>query len=331
MLIYTKLDMLKPRIQKTFLSDNNMTVEKLIIIGSGPAALTAAIYAARAGLNPLVIEGPQPGGQLMGTSYVENWPGIESILGPQLMLDMRKHAEKFGARFTAETVIALSSAQQPFTIITQKNTHFYAHSIILATGAHHKKLNCPGESEYWTKGVSNCAVCDGAFFRDKKVIVIGGGDSAMEDASFMTNFTDHITIIHILDKLTASHAMQERILKNPKISILYESSVKSILGDGNRVTGIEVADKKTGVVRQIEADAVFVAIGLAPNSNFIKGSVDLLENGYVKVENHTKTSVEGIFVAGDVADYRYRQAVTAAGSGCMAALDAERYLKTKGL
>ncbi len=308
-----------------------MTAEKLIIIGSGPAALTAAIYAARAGLNPLVLEGPQPGGQLMGTSYVENWPGIESILGPQLMLDMRKHAEKFGTRFISETAQSLSSEKQPFSITTQKNAVFHAHTIIVATGAHHKKLNCPGESEYWTKGVSNCAVCDGAFFRDKKVIVVGGGDSAMEDASFMTNFTDNITIIHILDKLTASLAMQERVLKNPKISIRYESAVKSILGDGNRVTGIEVLDKKTGTTEQLEADAVFYSNRTCPNSQFLKGQVGLHENGYIKVENHTKTSVEGIFVVGDVADYRYRQAITAAGSGCMAALDAERYLKTKGL
>ncbi len=308
-----------------------MHYEKLIILGSGPAALTAALYAARAGLNPLIIEGPKPGGQLMNTTAVENWPGIQSIMGPELMFTMRAHAQKFGTRFLSESATHISKHDNIITIQTNKNKQLSCHSLIIATGASHKKLGCPGEDTYWTKGVSNCAVCDGAFYRDKHVVIVGGGDTAMEDASFMTNFTEKITIVHILDKLTASHSMQQRVLSNPKIHILYSSTVTAIQGNDTHVTHVEIKNTQTHTVTQLTADAVFVAIGLTPQTTPFKGTIDLLDNGYIAVTNATHTSVPGIFVAGDVADFRYRQAITSAGTGCMAALDAEKYLKELGI
>lgn len=303
-----------------------MQDEKLVIIGSGPAGYTAAIYAARADLNPLIIEGPVPGGQLMGTTYVENWPGIKQILGPQLMMQLREHALSFGARTLAEEVISVDFNQHPFLIKTAKNT-LRTQSVIIATGATPKKLGCPGEAEYWGKGVTTCAVCDGAFYKNKRVVIVGGGDTAMEDASFMTNFTDQITLVHILPNLTASHAMQQRVLNNPKINILYESTVTAIEGNGQQVTSLIIKNQKTGQTTQLPTDAVFIAVGLAPNTTIFKGQLDLAKNGYIITQEHTKTSIPGVFVAGDVADFRYRQAITSAGSGCMAALDAERYLK----
>ena len=301
---------------------------KLIIIGSGPAGLTAAVYAARANLKPLMIQGKNPGGQLMNTSYVENWPGETSILGPQLMIKMQAHATHFGTQALEEAVATADFSKKPFALTTDRGTTLTADAIIIATGASSKKLGCPGESEYWGKGVTTCAVCDGAFYKDKPVIIVGGGDTAMEDASFMLNFTDDITIIHILDKLTASHAMQERVIDNPKIKIVYNSTVSKMKGNGNHVTHAVVTDQKTGQTRDIPADAIFVAIGLNPNVGPFKGQVELNKFGFIEVKDHTQTSVPGVFVAGDVADYRYRQAITSAGAGCMAALDAERYLKS---
>lgn len=301
--------------------------EKLIILGSGPAALTAAIYAARAQLNPLIIEGPKPGGQLMGTTYVENWPGNERILGPQLIQNMRDHAKAIGTRFLQDEVIKIDITA-PFTLTTNKH-HLNADALIIATGATPKRLHCQGEDLYWGKGVTTCAVCDGAFYKDKKVIIIGGGDSAMENASFMTNFTKDITIIHILDTLTASKAMQERIIRNPSIKILYSSTVSEISGDGEHVTTVRVKNNITHTEEELSTNAVFVAIGLIPNTSIFKGLLELTPYGYVKQISHTETSVPGIFAAGDVIDSRYRQAITSAGSGCMAALDAERYLNEK--
>lgn len=306
---------------------NNATIEKLIIIGSGPAGLTAGIYASRANLHPLIIEGKAPGGQLMGTSYVENWPGQKSILGPQLMMQMRDHAQHFGTRFLSEEITKVDFTQSPFTLWTTKNKELKAHCVIIATGAIPNRLNVPGESEYWGKGVTTCAVCDGAFYPDKKIIIIGGGDTAMEDASFMTKFTDKITIIQIEDKLTACAAMQKRVLENPKINIIYSSTVTEFKGNGSHVTHAVVSNKKTGEQQTIEADGAFLAIGLRPNTVPFKGQIELNGWGYIQVTNHTQTSIPGIFAAGDVEDYRYRQAITSAGSGCMAALDAERYLK----
>ncbi|MEX0849173.1 MAG: thioredoxin-disulfide reductase [Candidatus Dependentiae bacterium] len=302
------------------------TIEQLIIIGSGPAGLTAAIYAARANLHPLVIEGSKPGGQLMGTTVVENWPGTASIMGPKLMMDMKEHAKSFGTRFQSGDVTKVDFKQRPFIVTTNKDKTFKAHSVIVATGATPKRLRVPGEDEHWGKGVTTCAVCDGAFYNDKPVIIVGGGDTAMEDASFMTKFTDKITIVHILDKLTASAAMQKRVIDNPKINIIYNSTVTEIFGNDNGVTSATITHQQTNEKTKLDANAVFVAIGYKPNTNIFENQLELDDWGYLKITDNTKTSVEGVFSAGDVADYRYRQAITSAGSGCMAALDAERWL-----
>jgi thioredoxin reductase (NADPH) len=301
-------------------------VHKLIIVGSGPAGLTAAIYAARANLEPIVIDGDTPGGQLIKTSYVENWPGEKSILGPQLMMNMRDHAKQFGTQFVAGNVTQVDFSQSPFSIIVDDKKSLQAHAIIIATGATPKRLGVPGEDQYWGKGVTTCAVCDGAFYKDRKVVVVGGGDTAMEDASFLKKFTKDITIIHILDKFTASHAMQERVINDPDIKVYYSSTVTEIHGDNQKVTGVTVTDQSNGTTMQLEADGVFVAIGLSPNSAPFKEYITCNKGGWIEVTDQTRSNVEGVFVAGDVHDYRYRQAVTAAGAGCMAALDAERYL-----
>lgn len=305
----------------------NETIHKLIIIGAGPAGLTAAVYAGRANLKPLVIEGKNPGGQLMGTTFVENWPGEIKILGPKLMSNMKEQAAHYGATFLDQEIESVDFSKRPFTLTTNQAEVLKAHSIIIATGAIPKRLNCPGESEYWGKGVTICAVCDGAFYPDKSVVIVGGGDTAMEDASFMLNYTNKITLIHILDKLTASHAMQERIINNPAINIIYNSTVSEIKGDGNHVSEIIVTNQQTHEKTTLKIDGVFIAVGLKPNTLPFKGHITLNEQGYILLEKNTHTSVPGIFAAGDVHDFQYRQAITSAGAGCMAALDAERYLK----
>jgi thioredoxin reductase (NADPH) len=302
-------------------------VHNLIIIGSGPAGLTASIYAARANLNPLLIEGKKPGGQLMTTTIVENWPGNTQIMGPELMKNMRDHAAAYGTQFIPGDIVSVDFTKKPFTLIDHKDNHYQSNAVIIATGATPKRLGCPGEDTYWGKGVTTCAVCDGAFYKDVPVVIIGGGDTAMEDASFMLNYTNDITIVHILDAFTASHAMQERVVNNPHIKKIFNSTVTEIKGDGNKVTGVLISNQKTGKAQEIPANGVFVAIGLRPNTKPFEGHIELLANGYIKVFSHTKTSVSGVFAAGDVQDYRYRQAITSAGAGCMAALDAERYLK----
>ncbi len=299
---------------------------QLIIIGSGPAGLTAAIYAARANLNPLIIEGSMPGGQLINTSLVENWPGEKSIMGPQLMMKMKEQAQALGTEFLPQSITQVDFSKKPFTLTTDKDKKLEAEVVIIATGATPKKLDVPGESEYWGKGVTTCAVCDGAFYKDKAVAVIGGGDSAMEDASFLKKFTNKITVIQIADTLSASHATQQKVINDPDIKILYNSTVSAFEGDGQLVKSITVKNEKTGQTEKIAVDGVFVAIGLKPNTEPFKDQVAMDEWGYINVQDQTKTSVEGVFVAGDAHDYRYRQAITAAGSGCMAALDAERYL-----
>jgi len=301
-------------------------INKLIIIGSGPAGLTAGVYASRANLDPIIIDGEEPGGQLIKTSYVENWPGEQSILGPKLMMNMREHAKHFGSQFVAGKVTSVDFSQKPFTVTVNETQELKAHAVIIATGATPKRLNVPGESTYWGKGVTTCAVCDGAFYPDKKVIVIGGGDTAMEDASFLKKFTKHITIVHILDKFTASHAMQQRILNDPDIAIMYNSTVTEFIGDGSHVTSVVVTNQKTGEKTTLEANGAFIAIGLSPNTAPFKDHVACNQGGFIEVSNNVHTSVEGVFAAGDVHDYRYRQAITSAAAGCMAALDAERYL-----
>lgn len=306
-------------------------IHNLIIIGSGPAGLTAGIYAARANLKPIIIEGADPGGQLMGTTAVENWPGEKNILGPTLMMNMKEHAKATGCSFISSTITAVDFSTKPYTLITNKDEKLKAHAVIIATGATPKRLGVPGENEYWGKGVTTCAVCDGAFYKDRPVIIVGGGDTAMEDASFMTRYTKEITIVQIHESLTASAAMKERVIDHPDINIIYNSTVTKIEGDGNHITQAIITNQKTGENTPIKTDALFVAVGLKPNTDMLKGHVDLLENGYLKLHNHTRTSVEGVFAAGDVADYRYRQAITSAGAGCMASLDAERYLKHLGI
>ncbi len=304
----------------------NKSIHQLIIIGSGPAGLTAAVYAARSNLNPLIIDGDTPGGQLVTTTLVENWPGEKSILGPTLMANMREHAQQLGTQFLPETVVKVNFSQQPFTLWTNRDTQLKAAAIIIATGATPKRLGCPGEDEYWGKGITTCAVCDGAFYPDKKILIVGGGDTAMEDASFLKKFTKDITIVQILDKLTASHAMQQRIINDPDITIMYNSTVTAIRGNGKHITGATITDQKTKEEKEMAIEGLFIAIGLQPNSVPFKGQVTTDDWGYITTTNHTTTSVAGVFVAGDVQDYRYRQAITSAGAGCMAALDAERYL-----
>ncbi len=304
--------------------------EKLVILGSGPAGLTAAIYASRAGLSPLVIEGHEPGGQLMTTTLVENWPGEISIQGPALMKQLRTHAAHYKTQFLDETVTKVDLSRRPFSLMTNQSTEIHTHALIISTGATPKRLNCPGESDYWGKGVTTCAVCDGVFFRDKPVVIVGGGDTAMENASFLTNFTQFITIVHISKKLSASYAMQERVINNPHIKIIYSSTVTAIEGDGKKVTEVTVTNQETHESHKLDVNGVFIAIGLTPNTHLFKGQLDMAPNGYLHLLEHTQTSVEGVFAAGDVVDSRYRQAIVAAGSGCAATLDAERYLKHKG-
>jgi len=302
-------------------------VENLIILGSGPAGLTAGIYTARANIRPLIIDGATPGGQLMSTSYVENWPGHQRILGPDLMMEMRKQTETLGARFLSETITALDVSKKPFTLTTDRGTSLSAHALIIATGATHKRLGCPGENEYWGKGVTVCAVCDGAFYPNKRVIVVGGGDSAMEDASFLRKFTDKITVVHLLDKLTASYAMQQRIINDNAVKIIYNSTVSTIAGDGNHVTSATLVDQKIKQTQTIETDGIFIAIGLRPNTDFLKNQLEVDKLGYIIVHDDVKTSVDGIFAAGDVHDYKYRQAITSAGNGCIAAFMVQEYLQ----
>jgi thioredoxin reductase (NADPH) len=302
-------------------------MHKLIIIGSGPAGLTAGIYASRANLQPLIVEGTNPGGQLMSTTKVENWPGETSILGPDLMLNMRKHAQQAGCTFKVGDITSVDFTKQLFTLSTSKGETLQAHTVIIATGATPRRLGVPGEDMYWGRGVTTCTVCDGAFYKDLPVVIVGGGDSAMEGASFMTNFTKQITVVQIHEKLTASAAMQERVVKNPNVKIIYSSTVTEIKGDGQKPTHVVIKNNKTHQTQEVPTAAVFVAIGLTPNTQPFKDQLELLKSGHIKLFGKTKTSIEGVFAAGDVADFTYRQAVTSAGDGCMAALDAERYLK----
>ena len=309
-------------------TDNSLIKkETVVIIGSGPAGLTAALYTARAFLNPLVIEGLQPGGQLMGTSVVENWPGIPSIMGPALMTSMKEHAKLFGTRFLADVVTQVSLSPESRIINTKRNGTIETQSIIIAMGAVPNKLGCPGEQDYWGKGVTTCAVCDGAFHPNKKVLIIGGGDTAMEDASFMTKYTQDITIIHILESFTASPIMQERVLKNPFIKIIYSSTVSEIHGNGSKVTGVTITNQKTGITSYLDTDVIFLAIGQKPATSLFQGQIELDKYGYVVTKKGTETSCPGVFAAGDIVDGRYKQAITSAGSGCMAAIDTQRFLE----
>lgn len=307
------------------------TIHPLVIIGGGPAGLTAAIYAARANLNPVLIEGPKPGGQLMGTTVIENWPGSQSIMGPELMINMQNHAKHFNVKTICGSVTALDVSQKPFTITVDGKQQLQAHSIIFATGATPNRLNCPGEQEFWGKGVSTCAVCDGAFYRDQEIIVVGGGDSSMESASFLHRNGNKVTIVHIGDKFTASHAMQQRVLGKDGFNIIYNSTVTEIKGENGKLMGAIVTHQQTQEQQFIKADGFFLAIGLKPNTNMIAGQIDRTPMGHILVHDLVKTSVPGVFAAGDVQDPKYRQAIVSSGFGCIAALEAERYLASHGL
>ncbi len=305
-----------------------MSVENVVIIGSGPAGYTAALYTSRAMLKPLCIEGYQSGGLLMLTSDVENYPGFpKGIQGPELMANFRAQAERFGTRFIQKDATKVDFSSKPYKVYVGDQV-IEAQTVILSTGAATKWLGLESEKRLLGKGVSSCATCDGAFFREAKLIVIGGGDSAMEEATFLTRFASHVTIIHRSETFRASKIMLERAQKNPKISFIMNAEVEEIEGD-NAVTGARIKDKATGKVSVVPCEGFFVAIGHEPNTKFLKGHVKLDEKGYIVLDKRptTATNIDGVFACGDVQDTVYRQAVTAAASGCSSAIDAERYLE----
>ena len=311
-----------------------MKTEEVIIIGSGPAGYTAAIYIARAQLSPLLFSGQsvggQPGGQLMLTNEVENFPGFpEGLMGPELMERCKRQAEKFGTRIVSEDVTAADFSSRPFKVSTASQTHG-AKAVLICTGAQATWLGVPGEREYQGRGVSACATCDGFFFRGKEVLVIGGGDAALEEATFLSRFATRVRVVHRRDALRASKIMQERVFGNQKIEFVWNTEVKEVLGNGTKLTGVRSFNNKTNEEGTLTTDGLFVAIGHKPNTEMFKGQIELDEKGYIVTRpGSSATSVEGVFAGGDVADHKYRQAVTAAGTGCMAALDAERWLASK--
>jgi len=304
-------------------------MENVIIIGAGPAGYTAGIYAGRANLSPLLFAGPQPGGQLTTTTEVENWPGEDKgIMGPELVLNLRAQAEKFGTRVVEETVSAVDFSARPYKVTTEKGT-YEAETVIVATGASARRLGLESEKALYGKGVSACATCDGFFFKGKEVVVVGGGDSAMEEATFLTKFATKVTILNRTDKFKASVPLLERAKANPKIEIKTGVEVAEVLGvEAGHVTGVKLKDAATGATEDFRTDGLFVAIGHVPNTDFVKDWLECDKVGYVVVKSpgDVTTKYEGVFVCGDVMDRRYRQAVTAAGTGCMAALEAERLL-----
>ncbi|MBG00669.1 MAG: thioredoxin-disulfide reductase [Acidimicrobiaceae bacterium] len=306
---------------------------QVIIIGSGPAGLTAAIYSARANLSPLVIEGEpsstsdQPGGQLMLTTDVENYPGFpEGIMGPELMQNFRSQAERFGADFLTQKVTRVDFSSNPFQMWVGETT-YTADAVIVSTGARSVMLNLPNEFELVGHGLSTCATCDGFFFRDQEIGVVGGGDSAMEEATFLSRFASKVTVIHRRDELRASKIMQDRAFSNPKIDFLWNHEVTSYKGE-SKLEGITVKDVNSGQEKDLALSGLFIAIGHKPNTDIFQGQLDLLENGYISTQSDSSlTNISGVFACGDVQDFTYRQAITAAGSGCMAAIDAERWLE----
>jgi thioredoxin reductase (NADPH) len=299
----------------------------VVVIGSGPAGLTAALYTARANLRPVVIEGLEAGGQLMITTMVENWPGFrDGIMGPDLMAEMRIQAERFGARIVQGHVESVDLSTRPFRI-SLSDRELRAQTLIIATGASAQWLGLPSEKKLVGRGVSSCATCDGAFFRNRPIVVVGGGDTAMEEAIFLTRFASTVYVVHRRDKLRASKVMQDKAFANPKIRFIWNSVVEDIRDlEKGEVTGVVLRDVQTGEASELAVDGVFVAIGHTPNTALFKGQLDLNPTGYILTQG-TRTNVEGVFACGDVQDFTYRQAITAAGTGCMAAMDAERYLE----
>ncbi|MEU5613311.1 thioredoxin-disulfide reductase [Streptomyces sparsogenes] len=304
-------------------------VRNVIIIGSGPAGYTAALYTARASLKPLVFEGSvTAGGALMNTTDVENFPGFrDGIMGPDLMDNMRAQAERFGAELVPDDVVSVDLTEDIKTVTDSSGTVHRAKAVIVTTGSQHRKLGLPHEDELSGRGVSWCATCDGFFFKDQDIAVIGGGDTAMEEATFLSRFAKSVTVVHRRDTLRASKAMQDRAFADPKISFLWDSEVTEIHGDNNKLSGLTLRDVKTGETSQLPVTGLFIAIGHDPRTELFKGQLDLDDEGYLKVAApSTRTNLTGVFAAGDVVDHTYRQAITAAGTGCSAALDAERYL-----
>jgi thioredoxin reductase (NADPH) len=309
----------------------NNTIENVIIIGSGPAGLTAATYSARARMNPLMIEGEEAGGQLMITTEVENYPGFEhGITGPELIAVMRKQAERFGTRFITRNVTKVDFSSRPFKVWIGEKL-YQAKSIIISTGASAKLLGLASEKQYMSRGVSACATCDGAFFKDVEVGVVGGGDTAMEEANFLTRFASKVYVIHRSESFKASKIMLERAQKNPKISFIMNTSVAEVIGDGKSVTAVRMMNTKTKEISEKKLQGLFIAIGHQPNTKLFNGMLNMNEASYLKTTpGSTITNIPGVFAAGDVQDPYYRQAITAAGTGCMAALDCERWLDSQG-
>jgi thioredoxin reductase (NADPH) len=304
--------------------------KKVVIIGSGSAAYTAAIYAARANLDPLVFGGVAMGGQLMITSDVENFPGFpEPVTGPDLMERMQKQVQRLGVTIINEYVTKVDLSRRPFYVETSEGVSASAQALIIATGANAKWLGIPSEKLLMGHGVSACATCDGFFFKGKNVVVVGGGDTAMEEANFLTKFAASVTVVHRRDTLRASKIMVDRAQKNPKISWIFDSAIEEVTGNGH-VDGVKLKNLKTGAITPLKCEGVFVAIGHTPTTGFLSGQLKTNDNGYIVADDRTRTSVEGVFAAGDVMDDRYRQAVTAAGNGCKAALEAERWLAEQG-
>jgi thioredoxin reductase (NADPH) len=306
------------------------THAKVVIIGSGPAGYTAAIYAARAMLEPILIQGVQPGGQLTITTDVENYPGFADVIqGPWLMEQMQKQAEHVGTKIVTDHVNTLDLSQRPFRLETDSGETYLAETVIVATGAQARWLDLPSEQKFRGFGVSACATCDGFFYRDKNVIVVGGGNTAVEEALFLTNFAAKVTLVHRRDSFRAEKILQDRLFKHPKIEVIWDTTLDEVTGAANpdKVTGVRLRNVKTGAVTELAADGVFIAIGHSPATELVAGQLKLKPSGYIETDPHsTATSIPGVFAAGDVTDDIYRQAVTAAGQGCMAALEAERFL-----
>lgn len=307
-----------------------MESRKVIIIGSGPAAHTAAIYASRAGLNPLMIEGHEPGGQLTTTTDVENFPGFpEGVMGPDLMTKMKDQSKRFGTEYMSTKVTDVDLSKRPFKVTTEDGKNFIAETLIISTGASAKYLGLPNEKELIGKGVSGCATCDGFFYRNRVVHVVGGGDTALEEANFLTRFASKVYLVHRRDSFRASKPMQERTFNNPKIEVVWNTEVKEILFNETGVTGIKVFNNQTNETTERATDGFFLGIGHQPNTKFLNGQLELDHEGYIKtLGGHPDTSVPGVFACGDVQDPYYRQAISAAGSGCMAAIRAERFLES---